>query len=634
MLILAAALPAVAIDTSNVLLWLDAANTNSYPGSGSSWYDLGSSGNDCTLGGSAVFGSALVGGEIRFNRSGSSYGTLNTTVDTYSHDKAAIMVWLRYDGPVSGQRHLFISSEAANHHYLQWHEGGQRIHYKTYNSTKGSGGEMFENVTSATGTWYHTSVTWDTTPGDVEIADFKLWLNDAVVDSDTFPKAKNVAPYVPLSRIGGISAATELNGYISHVAIYGMSNWSVSEAGLVEKNFNAGAFRHGYAGRGTANGNGALVTYGGARDDATANTMGWTATMASDQRITVNQLGAGTGTVAEAELDTARSDRTWTVNNVGEADVTYRFNTAELTSNGGSFPGADINRFNLVRRSPASAITSWTDSSSSNNHCTLAGATRATNLVGGAFSMGTNTADLADLQTDIHVYTEDALAYAFWTMAPTDGSGDDYLSKSEFQNRNSFFYDWGNDSITWSVYNGSSSYNHFRGLSGRIQPKSLDGQWHLVAMTWVADSPGAATGTARQYLDGANTVQVLSAAKPWVNTTSKIVSIGNNFQGIIAQSLVYGNFTATHTADQLMSAIYDATKERFGGGVNSGSLPTTGLRLNLDAGIYDISDTWEDVAGTTVADGSWLVAPATDNQPAEYGLRHTPPPGGTLIGIR
>ena len=54
------------IVTSGLVLYLDAGNTRSYPGSGTTWYDISGSGNNGTMVNGPIFGTAS-GGQITFD---------------------------------------------------------------------------------------------------------------------------------------------------------------------------------------------------------------------------------------------------------------------------------------------------------------------------------------------------------------------------------------------------------------------------------------------------------------------------------------------------------------------------------------------------------------------------------------
>jgi hypothetical protein len=102
-----------AIVTSGLVLYLDAGNTSSYPGSGSTWFDLSGNGYNMTLTGSPTFSSSN-GGVLQFNGS-TQYGSL-TSLD-YSSTNFTIMAASRYSGATRGR---VISSMGNNWLFGHW----------------------------------------------------------------------------------------------------------------------------------------------------------------------------------------------------------------------------------------------------------------------------------------------------------------------------------------------------------------------------------------------------------------------------------------------------------------------------------------------------------------------------------
>jgi hypothetical protein len=82
------------VDT-NLMVWVDAAQTASYPGSGATWTDLSSNAKNYTLSNSPTFSSTTGGGVITFAGASSQYATTattlfnSTTTNTYS-----INIWV------------------------------------------------------------------------------------------------------------------------------------------------------------------------------------------------------------------------------------------------------------------------------------------------------------------------------------------------------------------------------------------------------------------------------------------------------------------------------------------------------------------------------------------------------------
>jgi hypothetical protein len=64
----------------NLMVWVDAGQTSSYPGSGATWTDLSGNGKNYTLGASPTYNSILGGGVITFAGASSQYATTATTL--------------------------------------------------------------------------------------------------------------------------------------------------------------------------------------------------------------------------------------------------------------------------------------------------------------------------------------------------------------------------------------------------------------------------------------------------------------------------------------------------------------------------------------------------------------------------
>jgi hypothetical protein len=83
------------IVTNGLVLFLDANNTNSYPGSGTSWYDLSGNGNTGTLTNGPTFSSAN-GGSILFDGTNDyTITTLNATPLLNISSQLTIDVWIK-----------------------------------------------------------------------------------------------------------------------------------------------------------------------------------------------------------------------------------------------------------------------------------------------------------------------------------------------------------------------------------------------------------------------------------------------------------------------------------------------------------------------------------------------------------
>ena len=148
-------------------LWLDADSSESYPGSGSKWYSLGSGDKHATLIGSPQAGTAGSSSTpcLTFNQAGQYARGPNLGQDFYN----TVSVWVYLNGntwpPATGQQPAFITEEYTS--------SGQSIAFNlgtdttTWNNSKVNG-SMFNGsnwvasdttFTPSTGTWYMFTLT-------------------------------------------------------------------------------------------------------------------------------------------------------------------------------------------------------------------------------------------------------------------------------------------------------------------------------------------------------------------------------------------------------------------------------------------------------------------------------------------
>ena len=126
------------IVTSGMVLHLDAGNTSSYPGSGTTWTDLSGQGNNATLNNGPTFDSAN-GGSIVFD--GTNDYALVTNPSTLQVQNLTVSVWIKprtqivsivsaidFDHSTIPYRGWVMQSEDANtdrRYYFAWTDGSQ-----------------------------------------------------------------------------------------------------------------------------------------------------------------------------------------------------------------------------------------------------------------------------------------------------------------------------------------------------------------------------------------------------------------------------------------------------------------------------------------------------------------------------
>lgn len=89
--------PVGGIITSDLVLWLEAGNASSYPGSGTAWTDLSAESNDVTLINGPPTYSSSNGGSLDFDGT-DDYGTIDTTSGFPTGAAAfTLQIWLTVD---------------------------------------------------------------------------------------------------------------------------------------------------------------------------------------------------------------------------------------------------------------------------------------------------------------------------------------------------------------------------------------------------------------------------------------------------------------------------------------------------------------------------------------------------------
>lgn len=146
------------IDAGNMLLYLDAANSTSYPGSGTIWYDLSGNGNNTTSTAGTTYNSAN-GGYFDFNGSG-YFTTTGSKYNTTYTGKSIFLVAKLASAMGNGTfRCLFGSNGGSRNFNTYFYNTGSA--YQLHFSAGGLGG-FSNNLTYTPGNWFTCGVTHTT----------------------------------------------------------------------------------------------------------------------------------------------------------------------------------------------------------------------------------------------------------------------------------------------------------------------------------------------------------------------------------------------------------------------------------------------------------------------------------------
>jgi hypothetical protein len=201
---------------NGLVMALDAGNTKSYSGSGTTWTDLSNSGTNGTLVNSPTYGTSW----FTFNGT-TQYATVaGSPINVTSYTKC---VW-------------FYLNATADNNLLSKDDGVNTGHYMFLNNTAklycghtawaGFPTTYPSTANFSNSTWYFVALTFNTTDG------MALYIN-GVLDS-TYTALKT-APVSTGCNIGSYGTGNLLNGRIAQASIY---NRSLS-ATEIQQNFNA-----------------------------------------------------------------------------------------------------------------------------------------------------------------------------------------------------------------------------------------------------------------------------------------------------------------------------------------------------------------------------------------------------------
>jgi len=206
-----------------LVLALDAANTKSYGGSGTTWSDLSGNGNDGTLTNGPTFSSDNLGC-IVFDGSDDRVDGVHNSELNLTND-LTVECWFRRTGGRSDWVRVFGKGDYSNRTYGLWyHDNSNYFLYQRYGGS--SNMNIMSNKSVVLNTWYHMV-------GTSSGSNHTLYVNGVNVetasDSSTFYSSSD--PY----KVGYGNAHLTHIGNVSNCRVY---NRGLSEA-EIKQNFNA-----------------------------------------------------------------------------------------------------------------------------------------------------------------------------------------------------------------------------------------------------------------------------------------------------------------------------------------------------------------------------------------------------------
>jgi hypothetical protein len=214
--------------TNGLVLALDAADKNSYPGSGTSWFDLSGNTNNGTLTNGPTFNSGNAG-SIVFDGVDDYVSCGNNA--TVQINQGTISAWVRTSSPGSSFRGIITKQ---NNYGLFTNDGILVTYDWGNNQTRSTGTNIADN------NWKNVAMSFTTNTGTPS-NNAVIYLNGSAVLTTTI-KILNNDVEVQLARGGLFGGSTQLlNGRIANAQIY---NRALSATEILQ-NYNATKTRFG-----------------------------------------------------------------------------------------------------------------------------------------------------------------------------------------------------------------------------------------------------------------------------------------------------------------------------------------------------------------------------------------------------
>ena len=218
------------IVTNGLVLYLDAANTKSYPGTGTSWLDLSKNGNNGTLVNSPIFDTNN-SGKINFNGT-TQYGTSNFGVP--NNNSFTVSFWMYYSGSSSTTGILTTWDTSWNGFAIALSTNGIR----SWTNNGAGGGMNWVPYSTISNVWSYVTLSYD-----FSTKTQYGYINGILRNSETLGTTITHST-LQIAR-GGQTSSTQLSSYpnsnigLSQLTIYNRA-LSASE---VLQNYNATKFR-------------------------------------------------------------------------------------------------------------------------------------------------------------------------------------------------------------------------------------------------------------------------------------------------------------------------------------------------------------------------------------------------------
>jgi hypothetical protein len=213
--------------SDGLVLYLDATNTRSYSGTGSSWYDLSVYGNNSTLVSSPTFINNKYG-QLAFNGS-TQYATVPHTSTLWNGQTFTLSLWAKKTGTGDGNARAIMISKDTN--YIDHAFNGKTM--VSFMNSTGQQTLIYGNNPASYNEWRHYAFTYDGTIG-------VLYENGAATGSTALSVNKVSSSSSPLNIGRWNGSSFYLNGCIAGAMVYNRA----LNADEILQNYNATKYKY------------------------------------------------------------------------------------------------------------------------------------------------------------------------------------------------------------------------------------------------------------------------------------------------------------------------------------------------------------------------------------------------------
>ena len=231
--------PAPLYPTNGLVLALDAGNSSSYPGTGTSWTDLSGNGNTGTLTNGPTYGGSGSSGYIDFDGT-NDYVDIANSSSLNPTTGITLLAWYKMDALVSNQNIISKGFTSVASPFIQYSfKMFDNSPFNTPQFNLALGGSLVQlngATTMSTATWYLVACTYDK-------SSMKIYVNN-VQDSNTNSQTADISTYSTSLSIARWPTGNSqfLNGQVAMTLIYNRA-LSSTEVGDI---WNATKSRYGY----------------------------------------------------------------------------------------------------------------------------------------------------------------------------------------------------------------------------------------------------------------------------------------------------------------------------------------------------------------------------------------------------